>query len=90
MSVTVVIPHFWGYLVNGVKEVDVDCRTIGECLTALTEHFPQLNDLLFDKKGRLHGFIDITVNEKSAYPDELNKPVNDGDKVFIANIIAGG
>jgi len=46
--------------------------------------------MLFERKGKLHGYLGIFVNDAGAYPEELKKPVNDGDRINIVNIIAGG
>ena len=45
---------------------------------------------LFDKSGRLHRYLDVYVNGESAYPEELVKPVKDGDNLQIVMIVAGG
>jgi len=34
--------------------------------------------------------IEIYVNAESSYPDELTKPVNDGDELQIVIMIVGG
>ena len=39
---------------------------------------------------QLLSYIDIYVNRESAYPEELNKPVKDGDELHIVIIIGGG
>jgi len=46
--------------------------------------------VLFDKKGRVLNGIEIYINHKSAYPDELAKPVKDGDEISITLVLAGG
>jgi hypothetical protein len=46
--------------------------------------------VLFDKKGRVLNGIEIYLNHKSAYPDELVKPVQDGDEISITLVLAGG
>ena len=45
---------------------------------------------LFDKDGNLHNYVDVYLNQESAYPDELAKSVKDGDELNVALIIAGG
>jgi len=46
--------------------------------------------ILFDRKGRIKNTIEIYVNMESAYPDELKKPVKNGDVIHIALMLAGG
>jgi hypothetical protein len=38
----------------------------------------------------LLNYVDIYVNQDSSYPEELAKPVKDGDRLSIALMIAGG
>jgi len=38
----------------------------------------------------LLNYVDIYVNQESSYPEELAKPVKDGDELHITMIIAGG
>jgi molybdopterin converting factor small subunit len=45
--------------------------------------------MLFDKSGNLLNYVDIYVNGESSYPEELAKPVKDGDEIHITLIIAG-
>jgi len=90
MSVKVNInPALYQYTNNqGMVEVNGD--TVGQCLNHLVKQFPGIEKGLFDKKGKLLNYIDIYVNGKSAYPEELAKPVNDGDELHIVFTIAGG
>jgi len=56
---------------------------VGDCLDNLVRQFPVKGEALFDKKGKLARVIEIYVNSKRAYPDELAKPVKDGDNIHI-------
>jgi len=89
MSVTVNIPQFLQPDTDDVRAAKVDGGTVGECLNDLVKRFPRLKPLLF-KNGKLHGYLDVFVNKKSAYPEELAKPVANGDELHIINIIVGG
>lgn len=75
---------------NGQSVVDVQGRTIGECMQGLVKHHPDLKAVLFDKTGVLNRNLEIYHNMESAYPDELLKPVKDGDQVHITVMLAGG
>lgn len=89
MSVNVNIPLFLQHL-TGVKTTSVNGSTVGECLSDLVRQFPQVKKSLFTTRGGLHVYIDIYVNGAGAYPDELARPVKDGDELDIVHIIAGG
>jgi len=45
---------------------------------------------LFDKKGKLLNAVEIYINQESAYPDELMKPVKGGDDIHLTLMLAGG
>ena len=90
MSAQINISHFLQRFTNDVRVVNVDGETVGECLNDLVKQFPQLEASLFDKEGRLLKLLNIYINGESAYPEELAKPVNDGDKLDIMYTIVGG
>jgi molybdopterin converting factor small subunit len=75
---------------NGSDIVEVEGKTVGHCLDNLVSKFPGMQKALFDKKGNLLRVIEIYVNSKSAYPDELAKKVKDGDHIHITLLLAGG
>ncbi len=90
MSVEINIPQFLQHLTDDVKVAVVNGGTVGECLKALVKQFPQLEALLFTKNGRLIKYLDIYINGESAYPEELARPVGDGDELHIVKSIVGG
>jgi len=75
---------------NGLDIVEVEGNTVGNCLDNLVRKFPDMKKALFDKKGKLLGVVEIYINSKSAYPDELIKQVKDGDNVHLTLMLAGG
>jgi len=75
---------------NNTEVVEVNGNTIGECLNHLVNQFPGMKKQLFTKAGNLFENIIISVNGKSAYPEQLAKPVRDGDKLNIVFITSGG
>jgi len=75
---------------NKQEIAEVNGSTVGECLDDLIRQFPSIEKGVFDKNGKLLSYVDIYVNRESAYPEELNKPVKDGDELHIAIIIGGG
>ena len=75
---------------NDRDTVEVSGSTIGECLDDLSRQFPKIKPMLLDKDGKMLGHIFVSVNLKSAYPEELARVVNEGDELYITRIIAGG
>jgi molybdopterin converting factor small subunit len=89
-NITFEVPPFLHHLTNGVKVAKVSGNTVGECLDYFIRQFPHTKGLLFDKDGKLFGHIDIFVNGVSIFPEELAKPVNDGDTISMLYLIVGG
>ena len=90
MSIQINIPQFLYHLSGNVKVVDVEGKTVGECLDELVKQFPQLRESLFAEEGKLLNLLNVYVNGESAYPEELAKPVNAGDKLDIMYTLVGG
>ena len=75
---------------NGLEVVAVEGNTVGECLSQLIKHFPGMEKALFAKKDKLLNNVEIYLNHVSAYPNELAKPVKDGDEIHLVIMLAGG
>jgi molybdopterin converting factor small subunit len=70
--------------------VEVEGDRVGECLADLVGQFPGIEAKLFDQRGKLLNYVEIYVNLESSYPEELDKPVEEGDVLSITLMIAGG
>ena len=90
MSVKINVRPGMQHLANDRDVVEVNGKTVGECLNQLVEQFPVMKNELFDADGKVLSYIDIYVNGKSSYPEELAKPVQDGDELYILRAIGGG
>jgi len=90
VSVKVNVHPALAHLTGGTEKVEVNGSTVGQCLQALTAKFPEMKSWLFAKSGKLNNTIEIYVNSKSSYPEELAMPVKDGDELQIITIIIGG
>ena len=90
VSVEINIPQFLQHLTSDVKVVNSSGGNVGECLDDLVKRFPQVKSRLFNDNGELLKYLEIYINGESAYPEELSKPVVDGDELHIVNIIVGG
>lgn len=85
------------HLYSGLKEftsgqnvAEVHGSTVGECLADLVRQFPRIKRELFEENGKLAAKILVSINLKSAYPEELTKPVDSEDELYIVRVIAGG
>ena len=90
MSVKVNIHRTQRNLTNGLDVVEVEGKTVGDCLDHLVKQFPGMKERLFDKKGKLLNWVEIYINMESAFPGELAKPVKDGDEIYLTIMLAGG
>jgi len=90
VSVKINIPLLYRQVTDGLSAVEVEGTTVEDCLKSFMQRFPGVKGVLFDTKGRVLNGIEIYLNHKSAYPDELVKPVQDGDEISITLVLAGG
>jgi molybdopterin converting factor small subunit len=75
---------------NGLEVVAVEGNTVGECLNHLIKQFPGMEKALFAKKNKLLNVVEVFINHETAYPNELVKPVKDGDEIHLVIMLAGG
>jgi molybdopterin converting factor small subunit len=75
---------------KGLEVVPVEGNTVGECLAQLVKQFPGMEKALFAKKDKLLNTVEVYLNQASAYPNELAKPVKDGDDIHLLIMLAGG
>jgi len=75
---------------NDLEVVAVEGNTVGECLNHLIKQFPGMEKALFAKKDKLLNVVEVFVNHATAYPNELLKPVKDGDEINLLVMLAGG
>ena len=78
------------YLARNNEVVETAGSTVGQCIEQLIARYPALKELVFYRDGQLQTFIEIYVNRKAAYPDELGRKVEDGDEIHLTLTIAGG
>ncbi len=90
MSIKVHIHKTHRQFTNGLDIIEVEGNTVGDCLKNLVSKFPNVEKEVLDKKGNLRNIIEIYVNLESAYPNELAKPVKDGDDIHVTLMLAGG
>jgi len=90
MSIKLEIPSYLQPFANDTEVAEINGSTIGECLNELVKQFADMKKMLFTRSGKLHGYVGIYLNGEDAYPNELAKPVKDGDKLLIMYIVGGG
>ncbi len=90
MSVKITIPSYLQPFADNRAVVEADQSTVAQCLDDLVKQFPDIEKMLFTRNGDLHPYVGIYINGQDAYPEELTRPVKDGDELFILYIIGGG
>jgi len=75
---------------GSVETLEVNGRTVGECLEALEARFPGIRESLLDRQGKLLRVFGIYLNSDGLHPVELDSPVRDGDEIVILNFLMGG
>jgi molybdopterin converting factor small subunit len=75
---------------NGREMIEVDGKTIGECLKSVVMKHPAMASSIFGKNGKLSNIVEIYLNHQSAYPNELARPVKDGDEIHVTMMLSGG
>ena len=90
MSVAINLPPIFRQLSGAAPGEGVSGDTVGECLDELVERFPELREKLFTGEGNIQNGISVFINGENAYPGELDKPVQSGDTLHIAQVVLGG
>lgn len=76
---------------NGVEaKMDLDVQNTEEVFKEVIKRIPEAEKKLFQKPGQLKGYVEVYVNGQTAYPNELNAPLKDGDSVSVLVFLAGG
>jgi molybdopterin converting factor small subunit len=74
---------------DGKEAIEVEGKNVGECLRDLVKKFPPLEKEIF-VKGKLNSLMEIYLNGETAYPNEMIKPVKDGDSINLVYMLSGG
>jgi len=90
MAVSLNIHKTHRQFTNGLEVVAVEGKTVGECLADLIRQYPGMGKALFAKKDKLLNNVEIYLNHATAYPNELAKPVKDGDEIHLIVMLTGG
>lgn len=75
---------------NGQEVIEVEGKTVGECLKNVVRKYPAMESSIFSKNGKLSNIVEIYLNLQSAYPNELARQVKDGDEIHVTMMLAGG
>jgi sulfur carrier protein ThiS len=75
---------------RGQGRVEVEGRTVLECLRAVETRYPGFLPQVIDAEGRVHRFVQLFVNGEEIERSALHTSVAAGDRVEVLAAIAGG
>lgn len=75
---------------NYENEIEVAGGTVREGLTALTDRFPNLSEVLMDREGSIRATHLIALNGEQLSLAELDREATEDDRVDIVTAISGG
>ncbi len=90
MSSTVKLAPLLRKSAGGQETVEVNASSPLESLADLERQFPSVRRWLYDKQGDLRPEVIFFVNGERVFPEELSRPLGDGDEVYLMLAIAGG
>ena len=87
MSIKVLIDSAFLDYTGGQNEIEVEGKSVNQCLAHLWVRFPNLKTHLYDQQGKLLSDIGLFVNDENDFP---NKTVAEGDELSIILQTGGG
>jgi sulfur-carrier protein len=75
---------------NYESSIEVQAPTVRAALTELTERYPELRDVLFDRSGSVRPTHLVALNGEALTPEELDRASADDDRVDIVTAVSGG
>lgn len=75
---------------NYESEIEVGGSTVRDGLTALTDHYPTLREVLLDREGSVRATHFIALNGEQLSHDELDREACEDDRVDIVTAVSGG
>ncbi len=91
MSVKVIIPTPLRQYAGKQDALEIEGKTVGEVLSALTQRFPDLRKHLYTEEGKLRSFVNVYIGEDDIrYLENDRTRLRDNDVISIVPSIAGG
>jgi hypothetical protein len=84
------VPSRYRVPTRGEAVIEVDGRTVRECIRAVEVRYPGFEELIFDSEGQLHRFVRLFLNEEEIPRNAPDVPVEATDRIQILAAAAGG
>ena len=75
---------------QGVSQIDVDGRTVRECIEAVEARYPGFLELVFDEHGKVRLHASVFLNGDDLGREAAEAAVGSDDRVEILAAVAGG
>jgi molybdopterin synthase sulfur carrier subunit len=86
----VLIPPPYRGPTEGTGEIEVQGRTVGDCLEAVEQKFPGFLAQVLDDGGNVHRFVRLFRNGDQLETEPLAQALDPADELEILAAIAGG
>ena len=86
----VLIPPPYRGPTEGTAELEVEGRTVGDCLEAVEQKFPGFLTQVLDPRGNVHRFVRLFRNGDQLETEPLAEALDPADELEILAAIAGG
>ena len=88
---TLELPSVLAQVVGGVRSFEVRGDTLEEALREAFAAYPALRVHIVDEAGNLREHVLCFHNdENSRWSDQMNHPIQDGDRITILQAVSGG
>lgn len=91
MPVKVIIPTPLRQYAEKKESLEVQAKTVGEALAAVTSQYSDLRKHLYNEEGKLRSFVNIYLGDEDIrFLQKDQTPLKDDDVLSIVPSIAGG
>lgn len=91
MAVKIVIPTPLRQYAGKQESLQIEAKTVGEALSALTGQYADLRKHLYSEEGKLRSFVNVYLNDEDIrYLNKEQTPLKENDVISIVPSIAGG
>jgi molybdopterin synthase sulfur carrier subunit len=84
------VPSRYRVPTKGESSIDVEGRTVRECIDAVEARYPGFRELIVDGKGEVQRFVRLFVNGEQLARDGLETAVSEDARIAILVAPAGG
>ncbi len=90
MAIEITMSPSMQSLIGNIKSVQVEGKTVADCLEHLIEKYPQLAAEIFPSDRKLNKKLGVFLNGSNIVSSGMSRSVKEGDKLYIFDVLAGG